>query len=145
MLMFRVCDHSWHGFLPQKGARVSMQLCYVDSEWYVRREYGRHGFTRLRQVGSAGAQDHRMGAALARFNNGLQTARIWAALRGQCRFPVFAGCGLARCATPPMFEAKVDATRRRLCREAPLDSEPWMRQTATILELESTPQPKGQK
>ncbi len=45
MLMFRVCDHSWHGFLPQKGARMSMQLCYVDSEWYVRREYGRHGFS----------------------------------------------------------------------------------------------------
>ncbi len=42
MLMFRVCDHSWHGFLPQKGARMSLQLCYVDSERYVRREYGRH-------------------------------------------------------------------------------------------------------
>ena len=47
MLMFRVCDHSWHGFLPQKGARMSMQLCYVDSEWYVRREYGRHGLSAL--------------------------------------------------------------------------------------------------
>ena len=45
MLMFRVCDHSWHGFLPQKGARMSMQLCYVDSERYVRREYGRHGLS----------------------------------------------------------------------------------------------------
>ena len=42
MLMFRVCDHSWHGFLPQKGQRMSLQLCYVDSEWYVRREYWRH-------------------------------------------------------------------------------------------------------
>ena len=31
MLMFRVCDHSWHGFLPQKGQRMSLQLCYVDS------------------------------------------------------------------------------------------------------------------
>ena len=40
MLMFRVCDHSWHGFLPQKGQRMSLQLCYVDSEWYVRKEYG---------------------------------------------------------------------------------------------------------
>ena len=28
MLMFRVCDHSWHGFLPQKGARTSLQLCW---------------------------------------------------------------------------------------------------------------------
>lgn len=43
MLMFRVCDHSWHGFLPQKGPRMSLQLCFVDSEWYVRREYWRHG------------------------------------------------------------------------------------------------------
>jgi hypothetical protein len=42
MLMFRVCDHSWHGFLPQKGPRTSLQLCFVDSEWYVRREYWRH-------------------------------------------------------------------------------------------------------
>ena len=42
MLMFRVCDHSWHGFLPQKAQRMSLQLCYVDSEWYVRREEWRH-------------------------------------------------------------------------------------------------------
>jgi hypothetical protein len=42
MLMFRVCDHSYHGFLPQKGQRTSLQMCYVDSEWYVRSEYIRH-------------------------------------------------------------------------------------------------------
>lgn len=42
MLMFRVCDHSWHGFLPQKGQRMSLQLCYVNSDWYVKREYWRH-------------------------------------------------------------------------------------------------------
>lgn len=42
MLMFRVCDHSWHGFLPQKGQYMSLQLCWVDSEAYVRREYFRH-------------------------------------------------------------------------------------------------------
>jgi hypothetical protein len=42
MLMFRVCDHSWHGFLPQKGQRMSLQLCWVDSDWYVQREYWRH-------------------------------------------------------------------------------------------------------
>lgn len=42
MLLFRVCDHSWHGFLPQKGQRMSLQLCYVDSDWYVKREYLRH-------------------------------------------------------------------------------------------------------
>jgi hypothetical protein len=42
MLMFRVGDNSWHGFLPQKGQRMSLQLCYVDSDWYVRKEYWRH-------------------------------------------------------------------------------------------------------
>ena len=42
MLMFRVCDHSWHGFLPQKGKRMSVQLCYVDSQWYARKENIRH-------------------------------------------------------------------------------------------------------
>jgi len=47
MLMFRVCDHSWHGFLPQKGACTSLQLCYVDSESYVRREYWRHSFSAM--------------------------------------------------------------------------------------------------
>ncbi len=36
--MFRVCDHSWHGFLPQKGQRMSLQLCFVDSESNVRRQ-----------------------------------------------------------------------------------------------------------
>lgn len=47
MLMFRVCDHSWHGFLPQKGQRMSLQLCYGDSERYVRREYWRHDLSAL--------------------------------------------------------------------------------------------------
>jgi hypothetical protein len=45
MLMFRVCDHSWHGFLPQKGQRMSLQLCWVDAEWYVHYEYVRHGLS----------------------------------------------------------------------------------------------------
>jgi SM-20-related protein len=45
MLMFRVCGHSWHGFLPQKGKRMSVQLCYVDSEWYVHRENICHGLS----------------------------------------------------------------------------------------------------
>jgi hypothetical protein len=47
MLMFRVCDHSWHGFLPQKGQRMSLQLCWVDSEAYVRKEYWRHSLSAL--------------------------------------------------------------------------------------------------
>jgi hypothetical protein len=45
MLMFRVCGHSWHGFLPQKGQRMSLQLCYVDSNWYARKEYWRHSIS----------------------------------------------------------------------------------------------------
>lgn len=45
MLMFRVCDHSFHGFLPQKGQRMSLQLCYVNSEWYARKEYLRHSLS----------------------------------------------------------------------------------------------------
>ncbi len=47
MLMFRVCDHSWHGFLPQKGQRMSLQLCWVDSQAYVRKEYLRHSLSAL--------------------------------------------------------------------------------------------------
>ena len=43
MLMFKVSEKSWHGFLPQKGQRMSLQLCYVDSELYVKSEYWRHG------------------------------------------------------------------------------------------------------
>ena len=45
MLMFRVGERSWHGFLPQKGQRMSLQLCYVDSDWYVRKEYWRHSIS----------------------------------------------------------------------------------------------------
>ncbi|MEI6984624.1 MAG: 2OG-Fe(II) oxygenase [Rhodospirillaceae bacterium] len=45
MLMFRVSDRSWHGFLPQKGQRMSLQLCWVDAEWYVKYEYWRHGLS----------------------------------------------------------------------------------------------------
>ncbi len=47
MLMFKVSDKSWHGFLPQKGQRMSLQLCYCDSEKYVRSEYFRHGLSAL--------------------------------------------------------------------------------------------------
>ncbi len=65
MLMFRVCDHSWHGFLPQKGQRMSLQLCYVDSDWYVRKRILAPQRQRLRQVGAAAAQGDRLGAAPA--------------------------------------------------------------------------------
>ncbi len=47
MLMFRVCDHSWHGFLPQKGERMSLQFCWVDSEAYAASTYRRHRISAL--------------------------------------------------------------------------------------------------
>jgi hypothetical protein len=47
MLMFRVSDASWHGFLPQKGPCLSLQLCYCDTESYVKREYFRHRMSAL--------------------------------------------------------------------------------------------------
>jgi 2OG-Fe(II) oxygenase superfamily len=42
MLMFKVSDHSYHGFLPQKGQRMSLQFCWVDSKTYVMATYLRH-------------------------------------------------------------------------------------------------------
>ena len=45
MLMFKVSEKSWHGFLPQKGQRMSLQLCYVDSDLYVKSEYWRHSIS----------------------------------------------------------------------------------------------------
>lgn len=47
MAMFRVCDNSFHGFLPQKGKRMSLQLCYVDSDWYAWREEWRHSVSAM--------------------------------------------------------------------------------------------------
>lgn len=45
MLIFRRCDHSWHGHLPYEGPRLSIQLNWVDSASYVRRENLRHGLS----------------------------------------------------------------------------------------------------
>jgi hypothetical protein len=42
MLMFKVSDKSWHGFLPQKGQRMSLQFCWVDSKAYATKTYLRH-------------------------------------------------------------------------------------------------------
>lgn len=47
LFCFKVSDKSWHGFLPQKGPRMSLQLCYVDSEAHCRKEYFRHGLSAL--------------------------------------------------------------------------------------------------
>ena len=45
MLIFRVCDHSYHGFLPQKGQRMSLQFCWVDSKSYATKTYLRHSMS----------------------------------------------------------------------------------------------------
>ena len=42
MCMFRVSDKSWHGFLPQKSQRMSLQFCWVDTKAYARETYIRH-------------------------------------------------------------------------------------------------------
>jgi hypothetical protein len=42
MIIFRVSDRSYHGFLPQKGQRMSLQFCWVDSQAYARQTYMRH-------------------------------------------------------------------------------------------------------
>jgi len=47
MLMFRVSDRSYHGFLPQKGRRMSLQFCWVDSPAYARQTYARHRLSAL--------------------------------------------------------------------------------------------------
>jgi hypothetical protein len=45
MLMFKVSDRSYHGFLPQKGQRMSLQFCWVDSKAYARKTYARHALS----------------------------------------------------------------------------------------------------
>lgn len=45
MLMFKVSDRSYHGFLPQKGQRMSLQFCWVDSKAYARKTYFRHSLS----------------------------------------------------------------------------------------------------
>jgi SM-20-related protein len=45
MLMFKVSDKSWHGFLPQKGKRMSLQFCWVDTAEYARKTYRRHAIS----------------------------------------------------------------------------------------------------
>ena len=42
MCMFKVSDKSWHGFLPQKSQRMSLQFCWVDSRSYATKTYVRH-------------------------------------------------------------------------------------------------------
>lgn len=45
MCLFKVSDKSWHGFLPQKSERKSLQFCWVDSKAYARETYMRHALS----------------------------------------------------------------------------------------------------
>jgi hypothetical protein len=45
MVVFRRGDTSWHGHLPSKTRRLSLQFNWVSGEDYVRRELARHRFS----------------------------------------------------------------------------------------------------
>ena len=42
LLIFKRCNHSWHGHLPFEGQRRSLQMNWVKSDRYMRREQLRH-------------------------------------------------------------------------------------------------------
>jgi SM-20-related protein len=42
MIIFKRCDHSWHGFPPFEGKRMSLQMNWVKSDSYRRKERFRH-------------------------------------------------------------------------------------------------------
>jgi len=42
MVIFKRCDHSWHGFRPFEGKRLSLQMNWVKSDSYRRKERVRH-------------------------------------------------------------------------------------------------------
>lgn len=42
MIIFKRCDHSWHGFPPFEGKRLSLQMNWVKSDSYRRKERFRH-------------------------------------------------------------------------------------------------------
>ena len=42
LLIFKRCDHSFHGHLPFEGKRMSLQMNWVKSERYLRQEQFRH-------------------------------------------------------------------------------------------------------
>ena len=37
MVIFKRCDHSWHGFPPFEGRRMSLQMNWVKSDSYRRK------------------------------------------------------------------------------------------------------------
>ena len=45
MVVFRRTENSWHGHLPSKTRRLSLQFNWVSGDAYVRRELARHRFS----------------------------------------------------------------------------------------------------
>lgn len=42
LIIFKRCDHSWHGHKPYEGRRMSLQMNWVKSDRYLRKERLRH-------------------------------------------------------------------------------------------------------
>ena len=42
LIIFKRCDHSWHGHKPYEGRRMSLQMNWVKSDGYMRKERLRH-------------------------------------------------------------------------------------------------------
>jgi hypothetical protein len=47
LLIFKRCDHSWHGHLPFEGPRKVIQMNWVTHQKYVDREQNRHRWSSL--------------------------------------------------------------------------------------------------
>jgi SM-20-related protein len=47
LIVFKRCDHSWHGHKPFEGRRMSLQMCWIKSTGYMHRERLRHGVSSL--------------------------------------------------------------------------------------------------
>lgn len=51
LLVFKRCDHSWHGHKPFAGARKTIQMNWVTTQAVVDHEQGRHRFsTRMKKI-----------------------------------------------------------------------------------------------
>lgn len=58
MLVFRRSDRSWHGHLPSKGRRLSLQFNWVTGDSYVKRELARHRFSGWMKRLGGGSADY---------------------------------------------------------------------------------------
>jgi hypothetical protein len=57
MLVFRRSENSWHGHLPAKGRRLSLQFNWVTDDSYVKRELARHRLSGwMKRLGGARQQ-----------------------------------------------------------------------------------------